>query len=91
VKPSEIQFALNLEALAAPQCRRIVQALVEKPLTANELAKACKLSLASIAIHLEPLVRAELVAVTSVDGIELLKFERSILQPTIDWFADLIQ
>jgi DNA-binding transcriptional ArsR family regulator len=91
LKDSELQFALNLEALSAPQCRRILQALVERPLTAQELAKTCKLSLASISIHLEPLMRAGLVAVTSVDGIELLKFERSILQPTIDWFADLIQ
>jgi hypothetical protein len=29
MKPTEIQFALNLEALAAPQCRRIVEVLVQ--------------------------------------------------------------
>ena len=90
MKDSEHQFALNLEALSAPQCRRIVQALIEKPLSHQELARTCKLSLASIGIHLQVLIRAELVAVTPVDGIEMLKFERSILQPTIDWFADLI-
>jgi DNA-binding transcriptional ArsR family regulator len=91
LKDSEVQFALNLEALSAPQCRRILQALVEKPLSSQELTKACKLSPASIGMHLEPLIRARLVAVTQVDGIEVLKFERPTLQPTIDWFADLIQ
>ncbi len=91
MKPSETQFALNLEALAAPQCRRIVQALIEKPLTANELAKACKLTTASIEKHLEPLIRSGLVTVISSDGSEFLKLQRSTLQPTIDWFADLIQ
>jgi len=90
MKPSETQFALNLEALAAPQCRRIVQALVEKPHSGQELAKACKLSPASIEKHLEPLIGAGLVVFTKVDGIEFLKLERSTLQPTIDWFADLI-
>jgi DNA-binding transcriptional ArsR family regulator len=91
VKPSDIQFALNLEVLSAPQSRRIVQALIERPLTAQDLAKTCKLSLASIAKHLEPLMRAKLVALTSVDGVEMLKFERSTLQRTIEWFADLNQ
>ena len=91
MKPSETQFALNLEALAAPQCRRIVQALIEKPLTAHELAKACKLTTASIEKHLEPLIRSGLVTVMSSDGPEVLKLERSTIQPTIDWFADLIQ
>jgi DNA-binding transcriptional ArsR family regulator len=90
MKPSEIQFALNLEALSAPQCRRIVQALVEKPLTAIELAEACKLTTASVQKHLELLIRSGLVRLISKDGNEVLKLERPTLQPTIDWFADLI-
>jgi DNA-binding transcriptional ArsR family regulator len=90
MKPSEIQFALNLEALSAPQCRRIVQALVERPLSGQELAKACKLSPASIEKHVELLLRSGLLVLTSFDGTEVLKLERSTLQPTIDWFADLI-
>jgi len=91
MKPSETQFALNLEALAAPQCRRIVRALVEKPLSVNEVAKDCKLTTASVQKHLEPLIRSGLVTVISSDGSEVLKLERSTLQPTIDWFADLTQ
>ena len=90
MKPSEIQFALNLEALSSPQCRRIVQALVEKPLTANELAKACKLTTASVQKHLDLLIRSGLVRLISKDGNEVLKLARTTLQPTIDWFADLI-
>ena len=91
MKPSETQFALNLEALAAPQCRRIVQALVEKPLSANELAKASKLTKASIEKHLEPLTRSGLVSVMSIGKSEVLKLERALLQPTLDWFADLLR
>ncbi len=90
MKSSEIQFALNLEALSAPQCRRIVQALATQPLSTKQLEKACGLTPASIEKHLEPLFRSGLLVLTSVDGVEVLKLNRANLQPTIDWFADLI-
>jgi hypothetical protein len=55
------------------------------------LAKDCKLTTASVQKHLEPLIRSGLVTVISSGGSEVLKLERSTLQPTIDWFADLTQ
>jgi len=33
MKPNEIQFAHNLQALSAPQCRRIVEALLQDSLS----------------------------------------------------------
>ena len=90
MKPSEIQFARSLEALSAPQSRRIVKALVDKPLSANELAKACKLSPVSIEKHLEPLIQSGVVSLTSSDESEAFELNRAVLQPTIDWFTALI-
>ena len=69
MKPTEIQFALNLEALAAPQCRRIVEALVQDSQTLTDLAKLCKLTPASIDKHLDILGRSGLVKIRTIDVV----------------------
>jgi DNA-binding transcriptional ArsR family regulator len=89
VKPSEIQFALNLEALSAPQCRRIVEALVQDSRTPHELAKLCKLTPASIEKHLEILIDAGLVKLRTVDGVKKAYLQDSKFKPTLDWFSSL--
>ena len=89
MKPTEIQFALNLEALSAPQCRRIVEALVQDSRTPQELAKLCKLTPASIEKHLEILIDAGLVKLRTVDGVKKAYLQDSKFKPTLDWFEKL--
>ena len=89
MKPEEIQFAHNLKALAAPQCRRIVEALVQDSQTRTDLTKICKLTPASIDKHLDILVQAGLVKIRTIDGSKKAYLQAYILKPTIDWFNSL--
>ena len=89
MKPSEIQFAQNLQALSVPQCRRIVEALIEDSQTLKELSKLCKLSPASIDKHLEILIQAGLVKVRSVGAAKKACLQASKFKPTLDWFYNL--
>jgi DNA-binding transcriptional ArsR family regulator len=89
MKPEEIQFARNLEALAAPQCRRIVEALVQDSQTLTDLTKLCKLTPASIDKHSDILVQSGLVKIRSVDGVKKAHLQASKFKPTLDWFIKL--
>ena len=89
MKPAEIQFSLNLEALSVPQSRRIVETLVKGPLTLEELSKASKLSPASIIKHLEILAGAGLVKLRDRDGVKEAHLQVSKFKPTVDWFNKL--
>ena len=89
MKPNEIQFALNLQALSAPQCRRIVEALVQDSHTMKDLSKLCKLTPASIDKHLEILIQAGLVKVRSVGGVKKAYLQTSKFKPTLDWLNKL--
>jgi len=89
MKPTEIQFALNLEALSAPQCRRIVEVLVQDSQTLQDLSKLCKLTPASIERHLEILIEAGLVKIRPVNGVKKAYLQTSNFKPTLDWFSGL--
>ena len=89
MKPNEIQFAQNLQALSAPQCRRIVKALVGQPCTLKELSKICKLTPASMEKHLEILIKAGLVKMRSEQGVKKAQLQRTKFKPTLDWFLGL--
>jgi len=89
MKPNEIQFAQNLQALSAPQCRRIVEALVEESHTFKDLSKCCKLTPASIEKHLQILTQAGLVKIRSVGGVQKAHLQTSKFKPTLDWFSKL--
>ena len=89
MKPTEIQFSHNLHALSAPQCRRIVEALVQDSHTMKDLSKLCKLTPASIDKHLEILIQAGLVKVRSVGGVKKAYLQTSKFKPTLDWFIEL--
>ena len=89
MKPKEIQFAHNLHALSAPQCRRIVEALVQDSHTMKDLSKLCKLTPASIDKHLEILIQAGLVKVRTVGGVKKAYLQTSKFKPTLDWFNKL--
>lgn len=89
MKPSEIQFAKNLGALAVPQCRRIVEALIEQPQSFAELSKACKLTPRSIEKHLQILFEASLVKLHKKNEVEKVQLQISKFKPTLDWFLKL--
>ena len=89
MKPSETQFALNLQALSVPQCRRIVEVLIHDSCTLKELSKLCKLTPASIDKHLEILIETGLVKVRSTGGIKIAHLQTSKFNPTLEWFSKL--
>jgi predicted transcriptional regulator len=89
LKPTEIQFALNLNALSVPQCRRILEALVEESHSFKDLSKLCKLTPASIEKHLEILTQAGLVKIRSIGGVQKAHLQTSKFKPTLDWFSKL--
>jgi DNA-binding transcriptional ArsR family regulator len=91
MKPHEIQFALNLEALSAPQCRRLVEALNNTPLSQEDLSKVCKLSPASVEKHLTLLKDASLIKVRVKNGERIVQLQSAMLQPTVEWFSKLIR
>jgi DNA-binding transcriptional ArsR family regulator len=89
MKPTEIQFSHNLHALSAPQCRRIVEALVQDSHTLKDLSKICKLTPASIEKHLEILRKAGLVKLRTAGGVKTAHLQTSKFKPTLDWFIEL--
>lgn len=89
MKPSELQFAQNLEALKPPQCRRIVKALSGSDMSSAELSRSCKLSPGSIEKHVEVLFSAGLVEYISLGGMTSVSLVRSAFRETHEWFLDL--
>ena len=89
MKPNEIQFAHNLHALSAPQCRRVVEVLIQDSCTLKDLSKLCKLTPASTEKHLEILNQAGLVRVRTVGGVKKAYLQSSKFKPTLDWFHKL--
>jgi DNA-binding transcriptional ArsR family regulator len=90
MKPDEIQFSLNLEALSAPQCRRIIAALIDEPMAITQLSKTCKLTPASINKHLDILKTSGLVKVRGINGVQVAQIQKSKFKPTLDWFEQLL-
>jgi len=89
MKPNEIQFSQNLQALSAPQCRRIVKALVQDSHSLKDLSKFCKLTPASIDKHLDILIKAGLVKLRTAGGAKTAHLQTSKFKPTLDWFINL--
>ena len=89
MRPSEVQFAKNLEALKSPQCRRIVSVLSIEPKTLPELARRCKLTPGSIDKHLEILESAGLIHMSHADSLAKASLQEAALRETRDWFLSL--
>ena len=89
MKPSEVQFAKNLEALKSPQCRRIVAALNSGALTISELSQNCNLTQGSIEKHIEILNIAELLHSEEANDETKYSLNLSTFLETLDWFKDL--
>jgi len=89
MKHAEIQFALNLQSLSAPQCRRIVEVLIQDSHTLQDLSKLSKLTPASIDKHLGILVGAGLVKLRTINGVKKAYLQTSKFKPTLDWFSGL--
>ena len=90
MKPSEIEMVNVLERLKAPQCRRIVDSLHEKPLTENQLIKKGKLSKRSIELHLLPLIQAKLVVKKKQDSSIIYALNKKLLMRNADWFGKFL-
>ena len=90
MKPSEIEMANFLESLKAPQCRRIVDTLHEKPLTEIHLIKKSKLSKRSIELHLLPLIQAKLVVKKKQNSSIYYALNMKLLKRNTYWFGKFL-
>ena len=91
MRPSEIEMANFLESLKAPQCRRIVETLVEEPQTVSQLIKKSKLSKSSIEIHLQLLTKAKLVVKKKRNSGIYYVLNNRLLKRNADWFAKFLE
>jgi DNA-binding transcriptional ArsR family regulator len=91
MKPSEIEMANFLESLKAPQCRRIVEALIQESLTESQLIKKSKLSQRSIELHLAPLIKAKLVVKKKGGSSYYFAINRKLFLRSANWFVKLLQ
>lgn len=83
MKKNELAMAEFLEALKAPQSRRILDNLALKDMSIEHLIKCTKLSKNSIHLHLQPLIKAKLVTKRR-NG--LLKFNKKKFDESSSWF-----
>ena len=86
MKPSEIEMANFLESLMAPQSRRIVDTLHEKPLTEIQLIKNSKLSKRSIELHVHPLIQARMVTKKKKGSEVYFALNTKMLMRNAHWF-----
>jgi DNA-binding transcriptional ArsR family regulator len=91
MKPSEIEMSNFLESLKAPQCRRIVEALIQESLTESQLIKKSKLSQRSIELHLAPLIKAKLVVKKKRGSTYYFAINRKLFIRSANWFVKLLQ
>jgi len=86
VKKHELEMTEFLEALKAPQSRRILEKLAFQKLSLDGLSKSTKFSERSIHLHLQPLIKAKLVSKRK-DG--LLKLNWAKFNRYSDWFKSI--
>jgi DNA-binding transcriptional ArsR family regulator len=86
VKKQEIEMAAFLEALKAPQSRRILEKLAAEDMSVETLIKKTKFSSQSIQLHLQPLLKAKLVS-RSRSGF--LRLNRTKFNQIADWFKSI--
>ncbi len=79
-------MASFLEALKAPQSRRILEKLAKEDLSLENLSKKTKFSNQSIQLHLQPLLESKLVS-RSRSG--LLKLNRIKFEQITNWFKSI--
>lgn len=75
------------QALAAPQARRIIEALATNPLTKAALIKETKLTEASVIKHAAVLVEAQLVKVEKKGRAETYSLNRTGFSEAAKWFG----
>ena len=75
-----------LEALKAPQSRRILEKLAAEDMSIETLIKKTKFSNQSIQLHLQPLLKAKLV---SRSRAGLLKLNEVKFNRYADWFKSI--
>ena len=90
MKLGEIEMANFLESIKAPQSRRIVDTLYEKPLTEIQLIKKSKLSKKSIELHLSLLIQAKLVVKKKKESRIHYALNKKLLERNAEWFAKFL-
>lgn len=75
------------QALAAPQSRKIIEALAGEPKTKAALVKATKLTDASVIKHIDVLIAAELVKVEKKGRTETYSLNRVGFTEAAKWFG----
>ena len=88
MKKHELDMAQFLEALKAPQSRRIIEKLALKDLSLRDLMKATKLSEQSIKLNVQPLIKANVVKKTRTG---LWKINRVKFRQHSEWFASVAE
>lgn len=86
MKKYELEMAEFLDALKAPQSRRILEKLAAKDMDLDNLIKSTKFSERSIQLHLKPLINAKLVS-KSKDG--LFKVNWAKFNRNANWFKSI--
>ena len=86
MKKTELEMAQFLEALKAPQSRRILEKLAVENRSLSDLLKATKLSEQSIRLHMQPLIKARLVS-KSTTGI--FKINWATFNKNSEWFSHI--
>jgi DNA-binding transcriptional ArsR family regulator len=86
VKKHEVEMAEVLEALRAPQSRRILEELATTDVSLDNLTKRTRFSEASIQLHLQPLIKAKLVS-RKKNG--LLKLNWVKFNQISNWFRSI--
>ena len=81
-----MEMAEFLEALKAPQSRRILEKLATEDMSIETLIKKTKFSNQSIQLHLRPLMEAKLVSRSSAG---MLKLNRVKFNQIADWFKSI--
>ena len=81
-----MEMAEFLEALKAPQSRRILEKLAIKDMSLDDLVRSTKFSERSIQLHLMPLIKSKLV-LKSKDG--LFKVNWSKFNRNAGWFKSI--
>ena len=89
MKPDEVAFASFLEALAIPQCRRIIEVLARGPKSLKDLIRISKLSPKSIELHTEPLLKSKIISAKKVNSEITYNLNKKVFMTNSLWFETI--
>ena len=78
-----------LESLRAPQCRRIVESLLEESLNLHSLVRKSKLSKGSVELHLQPLLKSKIVSRKKSGSTFIFTLNKNLFRKNVQWFIGI--